>query len=64
MRLNGWQRIGIVLSIPVGTCSRSLQLAEFGQKLDEKNQGSIVGVAFLLKKFLSDGWKSADEPWQ
>ena len=38
--------------------------AEFGQKLDEKNQGSIVGVAFLLKKFLSDGWKSADEPWQ
>ena len=38
--------------------------AEFGQKLDEKNQGSIVGVAFLLKKFLSDGRKSADEPWQ
>jgi hypothetical protein len=38
--------------------------ASFEQKLDEKNQSDIVGTAALLKKFLSDGWKSSDEPWE
>ncbi len=36
--------------------------AAFGQKLDEKNQSDIVGVAVLLKRLLSDGLKSSDEP--
>jgi len=35
----------------------------FGQKLDEENQNYIVSSATILRRFLSDKWKSADKPW-
>ena len=37
--------------------------AGFGQKLDDKNAGFLVGSAALLKVLLTKNYKYADEPW-
>ena len=37
---------------------------DFGSKLDENNQNSIVSAASVLKAYLLKDFQSSDEPWQ